>query len=108
MPLLLSRMEKLLVVLLVASATVCLLTNLLVLIILASTSKTAAASQSRNRSNRKTYKLALRYQLMKNQSLVGILTVLSAVYPLKVQKNLLFLPVFHLRLPRFRPFILHS
>ena len=80
-------MEKLLVVLLVASATVCLLTNLLVLLILASTSR---KSKSQNRGGRKT-KSALRYQLMKNQSLVGIFTVSSVLYPLKVGIFWLFL-----------------
>lgn len=71
------RSEKVLVVLLVASATVCCLTNLLVYLIL-----TMSTRSSYNRGKR--VKLVLRYQLMKNQALTGILTTAIVIYPLKV------------------------
>lgn len=75
-----SGLEKLLVVLLVASATVCLLTNLLVLLIL-STSTRRYQRQGRYPASSK---LALRYRLMRSQSLVGIFTASVVVFPLKL------------------------
>jgi len=69
--------EKLLVVLLVASATVCFLTNLLVYLIL-----TLSTRSAYNRGRR--VKLVLRYQLMRNQALAGILTASIVIYPLRV------------------------
>ena len=71
------RSEKLLVVLLVASATVCFLTNLLVLLIL-------SLSTQRKYNRGRRVKLMLRYQLMRNQAIIGLFTASVVVYPLKV------------------------
>ena len=71
------RSEKLLVVLLVASATVCFLTNLLVLLIL-------SLSTRRKYNRGRRVKLMLRYQLMRNQAIIGLFTASVVVYPLKV------------------------
>lgn len=75
------RSEKVLVVLLVASATVCCLTNLLVYLIL-----TLSTRSAYNRGKR--VKLVLRYQLMKNQALTGLLTTAIVIYPLRVRPQL--------------------
>ena len=75
---LLFRSEKLLVVLLVASATVCFLTNLLVFLIL-----TFSTRKDYNKGRK--VKLVIRYQLMRNQALAGLLTTSIVIYPLKVR-----------------------
>lgn len=69
--------EKLLVVLLVASATVCFLTNLLVFLIL-----TFSTRKDYNKGRK--VKLVIRYQLMRNQALAGLLTTSIVIYPLKI------------------------
>ena len=75
---LLFRSEKLLVVLLVASATVCFLTNLLVFLIL-----TFSTRKDYNKGRK--VKLVIRYQLMRNQALAGLVTTSIVIYPLKVR-----------------------
>ena len=104
------RSEKVLVVLLVASATVCFLTNLLVLLILSLSTRRKynrgmyKVGLRKLKSMVKKFfwsslfyllhhffsflgrrvKLMLRYQLMRNQAIIGLFTAFVVVYPLKV------------------------
>ena len=104
------RSEKVLVVLLVASATVCFLTNLLVLLILSLSTRRKynrgmykvglrkLKSMVKKNFDRAYFiyciiffsflgrrvKLMLRYQLMRNQAIIGLFTAFVVVYPLKV------------------------
>ena len=105
------RSEKVLVVLLVASATVCFLTNLLVLLILSLSTRRKYNRGMYKVGLRKLksmvkkiflielilfiasffffflgrrVKLMLRYQLMRNQAIIGLFTAFVVVYPLKV------------------------